>query len=61
MNSQNSSEWILECKFTTRSGDEMDLINEVKKGRLVYDKVSRNFHAYHYTVKHDPKLKVIFY
>ena len=59
MNSQNSSEWILECKFgATYSGD---LISELRRGRLVYDRISRDFRAYHYTVKHELKQKVPFF
>lgn len=57
MNSQDNSQWILECKFGTMSGD---LIGELRRGRLIYDNISRNFEAYHYTVKHELKQKVTF-
>ena len=57
MNSQNSSEWILECKLGTTSGD---LIGVLRRGRLVYDRISRDFRAYHYTVNYELKQKVTF-
>ena len=59
MISDDDKEWSLKCKLGTTT-DNIG-ISELRKGRLVYDTISRSFSAFHYNAKCELKLKVLLY
>ena len=65
MISENDREWSLECKLGISTGDFTTIFglnrnDELKKGRLIYDKISKRFTAFHYNANHELRQQVIF-
>ena len=65
MISENDREWSLECKLGTSTGDLTTIFglnqnDELKKGLLVYDKISKRFTAFHYNANHELREQVVF-
>ena len=65
MISENDREWSLECKLGTSTGNfttifELNQNDELKKGRFVYDKISKRFTTFHYDANHKLREQVVF-
>ena len=66
MISENDREWSLECKLGTSTGNFTTVFglnrnDELKKGRFVYDKISKRFTNFHYDANHELREQVVFF